>query len=70
MKIGELVDGKFFMITNEQHAFFKQLQEQNLIRDQLSDREQRLAEEMTSLGIIDREYDDEAKQVIYKLQQK
>ena len=67
MKIAELVNGYYYMITNEQRAFFNQLLEGDKARDELNEREQKLAEEMSGLGIIDREYNDQEKKVIYKV---
>ena len=66
MKIVELVNGYYYMITNEQRTFFHKLLEGEKARDELDEREQRLAEEMTGLGIIDREYNDKEEKVIYK----
>ena len=67
MKIAELVNGYYYMITNEQRAFFNQLLEGDKAREELNEREQKLAEEMSGLGIIDREYNDQEKKVIYKV---
>lgn len=67
MKIAELVNGYYYMITNEQREFFKQLLECDKQRNDLDERQQRLAEEMTGMGIIDREYDEKTKSVIYKV---
>lgn len=67
MKIAELVNGYYYMITNEQREFFKQLLEGDKQRNDLDERQQRLAEEMTGMGIIDREYDEKTKSVIYKV---
>lgn len=67
MKIAELVNGYYYMITNEQREFFKQLLEGDKQRTDLDERQQRLAEEMTGMGIIDREYDEKTKSVIYKV---
>jgi predicted transcriptional regulator len=67
MKIGELVNGLYYMITNEQREFFKNLRESGPVsRHELDERSQRLAEEMSGLGIIEREYDEKTETVIYK----
>lgn len=70
MKIAELVNGYYYMITNEQQSFIVQLREKDLVRSELDERQLRLAEEMHSLGIIDREYNDETETVTYKLCEK
>lgn len=69
MKIGELVTGLRYMVTNEQREFIKMLKEHiKISRYELDERHQRLAEEMTKIGLIDRIYDEEAETVVYKLQ--
>lgn len=69
MKIGELVTGLRYMVTNEQREFIKMLKEHiKISRYELDERNQRLAEEMTKIGLIDRIYDEEAETVVYKLQ--
>jgi hypothetical protein len=67
MRICELVNGYYYMITNEQKEFFDILKGNDKYREELTERQQRLAEEMTGLGIINREYDEEGKKVIYRI---
>ena len=68
MKIGELVTGLRYMVTNEQKQLIKLLKEHNILsRYDLDERNQRLAEEMTKIGLIDRIYDEETETVVYKL---
>lgn len=68
MKIAELVNGLRYMMTREQKELVDLLKKDSSIeRTQLSERHQRLAEQMTSIGLIDRSYDDQTKTVIYKL---
>jgi hypothetical protein len=71
MKVSELVTGLGYMITNEQRAFIHLLKKQDIVnRHDLEERQQRLAEEMTKNGIIDRFYNEETKTVFYKLQKR
>lgn len=70
MKIAELVNGYYYMITNEQREFFKQLLEGDKQRSDLTERDQRIAEEMTGIGIINREYNEQTKTVVYKVFEK
>lgn len=71
MRIGELDNGLRYMMTNEQRAFFEMLKElEGVTVNELDERSQRLAEEMTSLGLIDRQYNEEAKETKYSLKQR
>jgi hypothetical protein len=68
MKIVELASGIKTMITNEQQELVKQIKESTQIsREDLDERKQKLAEQMTSLGLLDRIYDEENQAIIYKL---
>ena len=68
MKIVELASGIKTMITNEQQELVKLVKEQTQIsRTDLDERKQKLAEQMTSLGLLDRIYDEEKQAIIYKL---
>lgn len=68
MKIGELSNGLRIMITNEQKELIDSLKEVlTIARQDLSQRQQLIAEQMTGLGIIDRVYDDQTESIIYKL---
>jgi hypothetical protein len=71
MKIAELVNGLRYMMTNEQREMVNLLKkEKTLPRADLEERQQRLAEQMTSMGLIDRIYDENSKTVAYKLHTK
>lgn len=71
MKIGELLSGLKFMVTNEQIEFINKLKEHNTLeRHALEEREQRLAEQMTSTGLIDRNYNEENQTIEYRLHQR
>jgi hypothetical protein len=68
MKIVELASGIKTMITNEQQELVKLIKESTQIsREDLDERKQKLAEQMTSLGLLDRIYDEEKQAIIYKL---
>jgi hypothetical protein len=68
MKIAELVTGLRYMMTNEQRELLDILKkEKELSRVNMEERQQRLAEQMTSLGLIDRIYNENSKEVTYKL---
>lgn len=68
MRMGELFNGLRCMITNEQRGFFEMLKEmQSVTNDELDERSQRLAEELTSLGLINRQYNEENKEIRYSL---
>jgi hypothetical protein len=68
MKIVELASGIKTMITNEQQELVKEIKESTQIsREDLDERKQKLAEQMTSLGLLDRIYDEEKQAIIYKL---
>lgn len=68
MKIAELFTGLRYMMTNEQKEVVDLLKKETSInRYDLDERHQRLAEQMTSLGLIDRIYDEKNKTVAYKL---
>jgi hypothetical protein len=68
MKIAELVTGLRYMVTNEQRDFIRLLKEHDSIsRYDLDERNQRLAEEMTKIGLINRIYNEETETVVYKL---
>jgi hypothetical protein len=68
MKIGELISGLKYMVTNEQREVFSLLKQHNEIpRTELNERQNRLAEQMSSQGLIDRIYNEETKTVSYKL---
>ena len=68
MKIGELFNGLRIMITNEQKELIDALKESEIIaREDLNERQQRLAEQMTGLGLIDRVYDDQTESIVYRL---
>jgi hypothetical protein len=69
--MGELFNGLRCMITNEQRGFFETLKElQSVTNDDLDERSQRLAEELTSLGLIKRQYNEENKEIRYSLFQR
>ena len=68
MKIGELFNGLKIMITNEQKSIIDALKESDIIaREDLDERQQHLAEQMTGLGLIDRVYDDQSESIVYRL---
>ena len=68
MKIVELASGIKTMITNEQQELVKLVREQTQIsRTDLDERKQKIAEQMTGLGLLDRIYDEENQAIIYKL---
>lgn len=68
MKIAELFTGLRYMMTNEQKEFIDMLKKEHTIpRTNLEERQQHLAERMTSLGLIDRIYDENSKTISYKL---
>jgi hypothetical protein len=68
MKIVELASGIKTMITNEQQELVKLIKESTQIsREDLDERNQRLAEQMTGLGLLDRIYDEEKQAIVYKL---
>lgn len=68
MKIAELFNGLRYMLTREQKEVIDLIKEHKSIdRAELSERHQRLAEQMTSQGIIDRTYDEDTQAVAYKL---
>jgi hypothetical protein len=68
MKIVELASGIKTMITNEQQELVKLIKEHDQIdRTDLDERKQKLAEQMTGLGLLDRIYDEENQAIIYKL---
>jgi hypothetical protein len=68
MKIGELFNGLRIMITNEQKEIIDSLKESETIaRADMDERTQRIAEQMTGLGLIDRVYDDQTESIVYRL---
>ena len=68
MKIAELASGIKIMITNEQQELVKLIKEHaQIARTELDERKQKLAEDMTGLGLLDRVYDEENQAIIYKL---
>ena len=68
MKVVELASGIKTMITNEQQELVKLVKEQTQIsRTDLDERKQKIAEQMTGLGLLDRIYDEENQAIIYKL---
>jgi hypothetical protein len=68
MKIAELVTGLRYMMTLEQKELVDLIKkDKSISRGDLNERYQRLAEQMTSLGLIDRSYDEQTKEVSYKL---
>ena len=68
MKIVELASGIKTMITNEQQELVKLVKEATQIaRSDLDERKQKIAEQMTGLGLLDRIYDEENQAIIYKL---
>jgi hypothetical protein len=68
MKIVELASGLKTMITNEQQELVKLVKEHSQIdRSDLDERKQKIAEQMTGLGLLDRIYDEENQAIIYKL---
>jgi len=68
MKIVELASGIKTMITNEQQELVKLVKEQTQVsRTDLDERKQKIAEQMTGLGLLDRIYDEEKQAIIYKL---
>ncbi len=71
MKIAELVTGLRYMITNEQREILDLLKkEKTLSRVNMQDRQMQLAEQMSSMGLIDRIYDENSKEVCYQLYNK
>jgi hypothetical protein len=68
MKIVELASGIKTMITNEQQELVKLIKEHDQIdRTELDERKQKIAEQMTGLGLLDRIYDEENQAIVYKL---
>jgi hypothetical protein len=68
MKIVELASGIKTMITNEQQELVKLVKEQTKIsRTDLDERKQKIAEQMTGLGLLDRIYDEENQAIVYQL---
>ena len=68
MKIVELFTGLRYMMTNEQKEIINLLKQEHIVpRSKLEERQQHLAERMTSLGLIDRIYDENSQAVAYKL---
>lgn len=68
MKIAELFTGLRYMMTNEQKEIIDLLKKEKTVsRTNLEERQQHLAERMTSMGLIDRIYDENSKAVAYKL---
>ena len=68
MKIAELFNGLKYMLTCEQKELVDVIKEKQMIhRTDLEPRYQNVAEKMTSMGLIDRIYDEENKTVAYKL---
>ncbi len=68
MKIVELASGIKTMITNEQQELVTLVKEHSQIaRTDLDERKQKIAEQMTGLGLLDRIYDEENQAIIYKL---
>lgn len=68
MKIVELASGIKTMITNEQQELVTLVKEHKQIsRIDLDERKQKIAEQMTGLGLLDRIYDEENQAIIYKL---
>lgn len=68
MKIAELASGLKIMITNEQQELVKLVKEHTQVsRIDLDERKQKLAEDMTGLGLLDRIYDEQTETIIYKL---
>ena len=68
MKIVELASGIKTMITNEQQELVKLVKEHRQIsRIDLNERAQKIAEQMTGLGLLNRVYDEKTETVIYKL---
>lgn len=68
MKIVELASGIKTMITNEQQELVKLVKEHRQIsRIDLNERAQKIAEQMTGLGLLNRIYDEKTETVIYKL---
>jgi hypothetical protein len=71
MKIAELVSGLRYMMTNEQREILDLLKkEKTLSRVNMQDRQMQLAEQMSSMGLIDRIYDENSKEVSYQLYNK
>jgi hypothetical protein len=71
MKIAELVTGLRYMVTNEQREFISFLKNSNSIsRHELSERQQKLAEELTRAGILDRIYNEESETISYSVPQR
>lgn len=67
MKIGELVNGLRYMVTNEQRQLINKLKEHSIERHNLEEREQYVAEQMTKSGLINRNYNEESQTVVYSL---
>jgi hypothetical protein len=62
MKIVELASGIKTMITNEQQELVKLVKEHRQIsRIDLNERAQKIAEQMTGLGLLDRIYDEKTE---------
>lgn len=71
MKIAELASGLKTVLTNEQLDLIRAIKENNnvLQKDDLTERGEFIAEELTSRGLIEREQDQDEK-VYYKLQRR
>lgn len=68
MKIAELVTGLRYMITNEQKEFIDMLKQRKTCeRHNLDERQQRLAEDMTRSGLLNRVYNEDSKTISYTL---
>lgn len=71
MKIAELASGLKTVLTNEQLDLIRAIKENNnvLQKDDLTERGEFIAEELTSRGLIEREQDQDEK-VYYTLQRR
>ena len=68
MRIGELVTGLRYMVTNEQRSVFDLLKEMGeLDRKQLDERTMQLADQMHSQGLINRQFNEETQEIKYSL---
>lgn len=71
MKIAELVNGLRYMVTNEQREFFNFVKTNSEVnRHELTERQQKLAEELSRAGILNRTYNEESETVTYNLPQR
>jgi hypothetical protein len=68
MRIGELVTGLRYMTTNEQRGIFELLKEMKSVTpEQLDERAQQVAHEMHTMGLIDRQINEDTQEITYRL---